>query len=53
MPDDTIILKLSLEQVNIIATSLQNGPYRVVAPILVSLERQVREQTSPPTTEPA
>ena len=48
MPDDTILLRLTMEQVNIIAAALQNGPYKVVAPILIDLERQVRAHSEPP-----
>ena len=53
MENPTLTLVLTLDQVNAILTSLGDGPYRAVQPIISSIQEQATKQLQPAPEAPA
>ncbi len=43
----TFKIELTQEQLNVIGQALGHAPYRVVAPIITAIDKQVQEQLKP------
>jgi hypothetical protein len=44
-------LELSEQYVAIIGEALSNAPYKIVAPVIAEIQKQIDEQRNPPTPQ--